>query len=59
MCLPHKTYEPEANAVRVYEELYRLYRKVYFAFGQTGGPAVKLDDVPSAIRSRFAPALGG
>ncbi len=34
MCLPHKTYKPEAQAVRVYEELYQLYRKVYLAFGQ-------------------------
>ena len=24
MCLPYKTYQPEAKAVRVYEELYRL-----------------------------------
>jgi len=31
-------YQPEAKAVRVYEELYQLYRKVYFAFGQ---PAVR------------------
>jgi L-ribulokinase len=59
MCLPHKTYEPEASAVRVYEELYQLYRKVYFAFGQSGGPAVKLDDVlPKLIEVRSS-ALGG
>src|ERR1700681_4617161 len=42
MCLPHKTYQPEAGAVRVYEELYELYRKVYFAFGRKDGPAVEL-----------------
>src|SRR5271154_6382674 len=58
MCLPHKIYEPEANGVRVYEELYQLYRKVYFAFGEPGGAAVKLDDVlPKLIEVRSS-ALG-
>ena len=59
MCLPHKTYQPEAKAVRVYEELYQLYRKVYFAFGQRDGPAVELGDVlPKLIEIRSA-VLGG
>jgi L-ribulokinase len=53
MCLPHKTYEPEAGAVRVYEELYELYRRVYFAFGRKDGPAVELGDVlPRLIKIR-------
>ncbi len=53
MCLPYKTYQPEAKAVRVYEELYQLYRKVYFAFGQPGSPAVELGDVlPKLIQIR-------
>jgi len=59
MCLPHKTYEPESQAVAVYEELYQLYRKVYFAFGQPGSPAVELGDVlPKLIEVRSS-ALGG
>jgi L-ribulokinase len=59
MCLPHKTYEPQAQAVAVYEELYQLYRKVYFAFGRHGGPAVELGDVlPKLIEVRSS-ALGG
>ena len=53
MCLPDKTYEPEAHAVAVYEELYQLYRRVYFAFGRAGGPAVELGDVlPKLIEVR-------
>jgi L-ribulokinase len=53
MCLPYKTYEPEAKAVRVYEELYSLYRKVYFAFGLRGAAAVALGDVlPKLIEIR-------
>jgi L-ribulokinase len=59
MCLAHKTYEPEAEAVRVYEELYQLYRKIYLAFGQRGGSAIELGDVlPKLIEVRSA-SLGG
>jgi L-ribulokinase len=58
MCLGFKTYQPEPTAVRVYEELYPLYRKVYLAFGQPGGPAVQLGDVlPKLIEVRSS-ALG-
>jgi L-ribulokinase len=59
MCLAHKTYEPDPNAVRVYEALYQLYRKVYLAFGRPSGPAVELGDVlPKLIEVRSA-SLGG
>jgi L-ribulokinase len=59
MCLPFQTYQPEAKAVGVYEELYQLYRKVYFAFGLRGAPAVELGDVlPRLIEIRSA-VLGG
>ncbi len=55
MCLPHKTYQPEVKAVRVYEELYQLYRKVYLAFGQRHGKGVELGDVlPKLIEIRSA-----
>jgi L-ribulokinase len=33
LCLEHKTFTPEPAAVRIYEQLYALYRSVYFAFG--------------------------
>jgi L-ribulokinase len=53
MCLQYETYEPEAYAVPVYEELYQLYRKVYLAFGRPSGPAVELGDVlPKLIEIR-------
>jgi L-ribulokinase len=34
ICPPYKVFQPEVSAKGVYEKLYRLYSKVYFAFGQ-------------------------
>jgi L-ribulokinase len=50
MCLPFKVYEPEAGAVARYEELFGLYREVYFAFGKRGSEAVSLGDVLPELR---------
>ena len=36
VCLPLRTVEPDAKAAAVYEQLYRLYRDVYFAIGNAG-----------------------
>ena len=34
ICPPHKLYQPDAEAQRVYNELYPLYRDLYFALGE-------------------------
>ena len=36
ICPPHTLYEPDKSEQAVYEELYPLYRDLYFAFGQPG-----------------------
>jgi L-ribulokinase len=36
ICPPHKVYEPDPKAEQVYEELYQLYRDLYFALGEPG-----------------------
>jgi L-ribulokinase len=36
ICPPHKVYEPEKSAQKVYESLYKYYRQIYFAFGEQG-----------------------
>jgi L-ribulokinase len=33
ICPPHRVYEPDKSEQGVYEELYPLYSKLYFAFG--------------------------
>ncbi len=50
MCPKHKVFTPDANAVALYEELYALYRKVYFAFGDTAAAPVQLAELLSALR---------
>jgi L-ribulokinase len=50
MCLGFKVYEPEAGAVARYEELFGLYRDVYFAFGKRWSEAVALGDVLPELR---------
>jgi L-ribulokinase len=36
ICPPHKIFEPEPKARQVYNELYPLYRDLYFALGEPG-----------------------
>jgi len=50
MCLKFKVYEPEAEAVGRYKELFRLYRDVYFAFGKRNAAAAGMGDVLPELR---------
>ena len=60
MCLPHKTYQPQSEAVAIYENLYPLYRKVYLAFGERQGAAVQLGDIlPKLIEIRSKALAAG
>ena len=57
MCPKHRTYTPDAASAAIYEELYQLYRKVYFAFGD--GKAEQLGDVLVKLREIAARARAG
>jgi L-ribulokinase len=49
ICPPHKVYEPEPGAQRVYDELFPLYHDLYFALGEPGrNPLAKV--LPTLIR---------
>ena len=50
MCPGHKSYHPKPENVVIYEELYQLYRKVYFAFGDDSATLVPLADVLRTLR---------
>jgi L-ribulokinase len=50
LCPKFRVVKPQAKAVAVYQELFPLYRKLYFAFGQPGAEAVAIGDVLPALR---------
>lgn len=50
LCLPFKTYVPEQKAAGRYEQLYQLYRKLYFVLGSKEAQAVPLGDVLPELR---------
>ncbi len=51
LCLPHKTFLPQPNAVAVYEQLYPLYRDIYFALGKKDAAAVPLGEILPQLRN--------
>jgi L-ribulokinase len=50
VCPSHRTFTPEAYDQKVYEELYSLYRRVYFGFGKPGQVSDYGDVLPTLIR---------
>jgi Ribulose kinase len=50
LCPQYRTIDPDPVSVAVYEELFGLYRKLYFGFGQPGGSAVTVGEVLPALR---------
>jgi L-ribulokinase len=53
VCPAHKIFEPQVSEQRVYDDLYPLYRKLYFSFGEPGKDAFA-DILPSLIRTAEA-----
>jgi L-ribulokinase len=48
LCPPHRVFEPRPQATKVYDELYELYRHIYFDFGQPTGSFGRV--LPALIR---------
>jgi L-ribulokinase len=46
----HRVIEPDSKAAGVYQELYGLYRKLYFGFGSAGSAPVAVGDALPALR---------
>jgi L-ribulokinase len=53
ICPSHHVFQPQASEQRVYDDLYPLYRKLYFAFGEPGRGALA-DVLPALIRTAEA-----
>jgi L-ribulokinase len=56
VCLPLRTVEPEQKSAAVYEQLYRLYRDVYFALGTRDAAPAALGKVLPELRKIAAEA---
>ncbi len=50
VCLPLRTVEPDAKSAAVYEQLYPLYRDVYFALGKRDAEPTALGKVLPELR---------
>jgi L-ribulokinase len=50
VCLPFRAVEPDMKAARVYEELYPIYRDVYFALGRRDAAPAALGAVLPELR---------
>lgn len=50
LCPEYRVFEPDAQSVAVYQELFAVYRELYFALGRKGSEAVAMGDVLPALR---------
>jgi len=57
LCLKFTTYAPDPAASAIYERLFALYRKTYFALGTRSAPAVPLGDVLPELRKIASQAV--
>ena len=57
LCLPFRTYQPQPQAHAIYNRLFALYRRVYFALGSSDAEGVPLGDVLAELRRTAAEAL--
>jgi L-ribulokinase len=58
LCPKHRVIEPDPKAARVYEELYGLYRELYFGFGKPDSGAISVGRVLPTLRKIAANARG-
>src|ERR1700682_1325346 len=58
ICPSHRVTEPDAAAARTYEELYQIYRELYFAFGNLDSKPTSVGKVLPALRRIAAVARG-
>jgi L-ribulokinase len=59
LCPGFLTIEPEPVQAAASQELFALYRRLYFAFGQRNSPTVETGDVLPELRRIAAQARGG
>jgi L-ribulokinase len=58
LCPKYRVVEPEPQAVSVYEELFAMYRELYFGFGKSGARAITVGHILPTLRRIAAAARG-
>jgi len=58
LCPKYRVVEPDPRATKIYEELYALYRELYFAFGKSDAAPVSAGRVLPTLRRIAAAARG-
>jgi L-ribulokinase len=56
LCPSHRVFTPEPASVAVYEQLYPIYKRLYFAFGAKQSQPVAIGDVLPELRTIAAKA---
>lgn len=51
LCPKYRVYQPDARSAETYEEIFGLYRKLYFGFGTPHAAAAPVGDVLPALRA--------
>jgi L-ribulokinase len=50
LCLSYRTVEPDPVAVKSYDRLYALYKRLYFGFGHRAAAALGADNILPTLR---------
>jgi L-ribulokinase len=58
LCPKHRVVEPEARAAKVYEDLYGLYRELYFGFGSSNAKPIAAGYILPKLRQIAASVRG-
>ena len=58
LCPQHRIVEPDPQAAKVYEEVYALYRGLYFGFGAANAEPIRVGHVLPTLRRIAAAARG-
>jgi L-ribulokinase len=58
LCPKYRVVEPDAASARTYEEMYGLYRKLYFGLGRANAEPVPVGDVLPELRRIASQARG-
>jgi L-ribulokinase len=58
LCPRHRVVKPDPEQARTYEELYGLYKRLYFAFGKPNSEPIFAGDILPSLRSIAAASRG-